>query len=208
MGPGNAEQPAGDGAGLAALFTGHRAELLHFLAARCGDREQAEDLLQELWIKASAQPSGPIANARAYLFRMANNLVLDSRRAGLRAMRRDRAWLEDAAGGGVALEDRPDPAPRADEELERKDEAAMLARAIEALPPGAKRALRLCRIDGLPQAEVAEIMGISRSGVEKHLAVAMKHLKISLADCGSPPAAASGKQGQPGGGFPPSDERP
>ena len=35
---------------------------------------------------------GPIANGRAYLFRMANNLALDRVRRRQRAMRRDRAW--------------------------------------------------------------------------------------------------------------------
>jgi RNA polymerase sigma-70 factor (ECF subfamily) len=53
-----------------------------------------------------------------------------------------------------------------------------------ALPEGARRALLLYRFDGLGQAEIAKVMGISRSGVEKHLAVAMRHLRQRLADCG------------------------
>jgi len=202
---GDADRAAG---GLAGLLAGHRAELLRFLAARCGDAEEAQDLLQDLWIKASAQAEGPIANGRAYLFRMANNLVLDRRRAQQRAMRRDHQWLDEAGGGTAPVEDRPDPALPADAEMERREEAEMLHRAIASLPPGAQRALRLHRIEGRPQGEVAEIMGISRSGVEKHLAVAMKHLRNALADCGYPPGAASHAQGQAGGDVPRSDLRP
>ncbi len=194
--------------GLSGLFAQHRRELLRFLAARCGGRDEAEDLLQDLWIKALAQPAGPIANGRAYLFRMANNLVLDQLRGRQRAMARDRTWLVEDGGGALSPEDRPDPALPADETIARRQEADALRQAIAGLPPGAQRALRLHQLEGLPQGEVAQIMGISRSGVEKHLAVAMKHLRNMLADCGLFAAAASGKQGKPGGPEPLTEQEP
>ena len=58
-------------AGLAALFEQHRRELARFLSARCDDPQQGEELMQELWIKLAGATPGPIANGRAYLFRMA-----------------------------------------------------------------------------------------------------------------------------------------
>jgi len=189
-------------AGLGALFTQHRAELLRFLTARCGSPEEAQDHLQELWLKITTQPSRPIANGRAYLFRMANNLVLDERRARHRAMARDRNWLEAEGGGAMEPEYRPDPAMPADEAIAMQQEAALLEQAICQLPAGAQRALRLYRLEGVAQGEIARIMGISRSGVEKHLAVAMKHLRNALADCGWIAAAASEEQGQSRGGEP------
>ncbi|QGN56513.1 sigma-70 family RNA polymerase sigma factor [Novosphingobium sp. Gsoil 351] len=181
--------------GLAAVYAASRAELLRFLAARCGDATEAEDVLQELWLKLEVGAPGPVANARAYLFRMANNLVLDRRRSQHRAMARDRAW----AGEGAAIDERPDPAPLADETLVKREEAEVLARAIAALPPGAQRALRLYRFDGLDQGEVARTMGISRSGVEKHLALAMRQLRAALADCGLFGTQASDEGGGPDG---------
>lgn len=179
-------------AGLTALLDAERRSLLRFLAARCGDASDAEDLLQELWLKAATmEPTGPIANGRAYLFRMANNLVLDRARARRRAMRRDREWIgpEETAVGVIEL--RPDPAPGAEAELIEAEEGEMVRRAVNALPEGARRALILYRFEGLGQGEIAAIMGISRSGVEKHLALAMKHLRNSLKDCGFFDAAAS-----------------
>jgi RNA polymerase sigma-70 factor (ECF subfamily) len=181
----NEAAPQPDDSGLAALLGQHRAELLRFLVARCGSADDAEDLLHELWIKASTQPVGPIGNGRAYLFRMANNLVLDQARLRQRAMARDRNWLAVDGHTEGAVEDRPDPAQPVDEALAREQEAALLRQAIAALPPGAQRALRLHRFEGMSQAEVAQVMGISRSGVEKHLAVAMKHLRNLLQNCGS-----------------------
>jgi len=196
---GNGERVGG---GLGALFAQHRSELQRFLTARCGSPEDAEDHFQELWLKVSTQTTGPIANGRAYLFRMANNLVLDGLRTRRRAMARDRNWLETEGGGAADPEDRPDPSMPADEEIARRQEAALLERAIQQLPPGAQRALRLYRFEGVPQGEIAQIMGISRSGVEKHLAVAMKHLRNALSDCGWFSMAASHTQDQPRGGEP------
>lgn len=175
--------------GLEALFDIHRQDLLRFLCARCGNADDAEDLLQELWLKASAAArvsrSGPIANGRAYLFRMANNLVLDTRRARMRAMARDHEWGENANGAfGFFPEERRDNAEPVDEQLAREQECAVLHDAISTLPSGARRALQLHRLEGLPQAEVAQAMGMTRSGVEKHLATAMKHLRKKLANCG------------------------
>jgi len=184
-------------AGLAALVGIYRADLRAFLVARCGDSGEADEALQELWLKVADLPAGPIANGRAYLFRAANNLVLDRVRARHRAMRRDRSWLEDASGG-IAQDDRADPAPAADESLLREEEARILRDTIAGLPPGARRALELHRFENHGQAEVARIMGISRSGVEKHLAMAMKHLRRALADCGYFDAAASMGHGATG----------
>ena len=181
-------------AGLAALLEAERRSLLRFLAARSGDAGEAEDLLQELWLKASLTAAGPVANGRAYLFRMANNLVLDRARARRRAMRRDREWIGHDEPATGAIELRPDPAPSAEAGLIDAEEAQMVRRAVAALPEGARRALLLYRFEGHGQGEIAAIMGISRSGVEKHLALAMKHLRASLKDCGFFDVAASVSQ--------------
>ena len=178
--------------GLTAIFGDNRVALLRFLTARTGDSQLAEDLLQDLWIKLAVNTTGPVNNPRAYLFRMANNLALDHARGTQRAMARDRGWL-DANDGSVSMPDeRPDPAPLADALIEQRQENEILARAIAALPAAARRALLLYRFEDLSQAQVAGTMGISRSGVEKNLAVAMKHLRQTLINCGFPDAMASG----------------
>lgn len=199
--PGEDQRPRS--AGLSAALDEHRDALLRFLAARCGDPTLAEDLLHDLWMRIGTLSTGPIANSRAYLFRMANNMVLDAARGRRRAMARDRAWIEQDGAAGVPVAERPDPSAAADEVIAATQEAELLHRAIADLPPGAARALRLHRFAGLKQAEVAREMGVSVSAVEKHLATAMKHLRSRLADCGWYDAAASGKHDPSGGGEPP-----
>jgi len=196
------EEAGGFDAGLAAILAAERRTLLRFLTARCGDGAEAEDLLQELWLKIAIAPAGPIANGRAYLFRMANNLALDRARARRRAMRRDRAWIDRDEPAETSIELRHDHAPDAEDALIAAQEADIVRRAVDALPHGARRALLLYRFEGHGQAEIAQIMGISRSGVEKHLALAMKHLRQSLKDCGFFGAAASLDQETAGGKAP------
>lgn len=167
--------------GLEAVYQQYRAELLRFLTARTGQAAEAEDVMQEMWLRLQGGASGPVAHPRAYLYRMGQNLVLDRRREAERRERRDKLWVEMAAGA-EATGDMADARPDALEAMLEREEAAQLASAIANLPEGAGRAFRLHKIDGLSHGEVASRMGISRSGVEKHMAVAMKYLRRALAE--------------------------
>jgi RNA polymerase sigma-70 factor (ECF subfamily) len=168
--------------GLSTLYDQHRPDLLRFLIARTGDRAEAEDVVQELWLRAQSAPAGPVGNGRAYLFRMAQNLVLDRLRERQRRAARDRDWSETTHGGAPAGEEVADARDTAEDALLAREEAERLAAAIQALPDGARRAFRLHKIDGLSHGEVAQRLGISRSGVEKHMALALKHLRAALRD--------------------------
>ncbi|MBN8816235.1 MAG: RNA polymerase sigma factor [Sphingomonas sp.] len=157
-----------------------REELRRFLIARLGDAAEADDALQELWIRANAGDSGPIANPRAYLYRAAQNLALDVVRSRTSRQRRDREWAD-------SLRDRAfiepvDLSPNAEAAMLAREDAAALASAIAALPEKAGQVFRLHKIDGLSHADIAARLGISRSGVEKHIAVAMAHLRRAMAD--------------------------
>jgi RNA polymerase sigma-70 factor (ECF subfamily) len=166
--------------GLVLIYGEIRGELLRFLTARVGDAVEAEDILQELWIRVQAPSAGPVSNGRAYLYRAAQNLVLDRARARHRQTRRDGEWA--AGHADLAGSEPADLRPNAEAALLAREEAAALVQAIEALPTAARRAFRMHKIEGLPHAEVAARLGISRSGVEKHIALAMAHLRRALKD--------------------------
>lgn len=170
--------------GLAALFSEERADLLRFLAARSGDRSLAEDLLSELWVKVQTVPTGPIGNGRAYLFKMANNLVLDRAREQRRRERRERAWTDDRYGPAIPGGELSDDMVPADDHMIRSEETARLREAIARLPAGAQQVLRLHKLEELSHQDVAQRLGISKSAVEKHMAVAMAHLRHILGGWG------------------------
>jgi RNA polymerase sigma factor (sigma-70 family) len=168
--------------GLGALYHAYRADLLRFLVARTGDASEADDLLQEIWIKVQAPTGKPIANGRAYLYRIAQNLVIDRLRERQRRMRRERLWSDQRTDHAPPGAEPADDGSNAEEEMLEREEIALLLSALATLPDGARRAFELHKLNGLSHAEVAEKMGISKSGVEKHMAVAMKYLRRALTD--------------------------
>lgn len=150
--------------GLEAVFVDNRAKLLRFLVAR-GAGEAAEDLLQDLWLKASAATTGPIAQPLSYLYRAADNLMRDRYRSVVQGVRRDRDWTESHGSTAPGVSDEPsgERVLIARERLRRAE--AVLA----SLGDRAAAAFRRHRIDGLTQREIAAEMGISVSTVESDL---------------------------------------
>lgn len=160
----------------------HRADLMRLLLARVGDQAEAEDLLQELWLKVRQNPSGPVQHGKAYLFRMAQNLVIDRMRERHRRIARERRWSDEATGFPAAGSEPVDRCGTAEDAMLDREEIAALASAITSLPEGARRAFELHKLQGMSHGEVAAVLGISKSGVEKHMAVAMKYLRRALMD--------------------------
>ena len=165
------ERSALDEAGLEAVFLANRSRLLRFLQAH-GAGDAAEDLLQELWLKLSRASTGPVAQPLSYLYRAANNLMLDRHRSQRQAERREQQWVEasDAPGSGVVVSAEGESGLIAREQLQAVE--AELA----ALGPRAATVLRRHRIDGLPQRDIASEMGVSLSTVESDLRRAYRAL--------------------------------
>ena len=164
---------------LIAALNIYRDDILRFLRARAASDQDAQDLASELYLKLQAfEPKTPIENPRSYLFSMANRLVLDRLRETVRRARREATWARETAENPDFIEKdhRSDP----EHFLIAEDEAHYLRLAIADLPPGARRVLILHKVDGASHAEIAEQLGITRSAVEKHMAVAMRHLRKRL----------------------------
>ena len=164
--------------GLEAVLLGNRTALLRFMRAR-GGTQDAEDLLHELWLKlAAAPPAGPIADPLAYLYRMADNLMHDRRRAALRRHRRETAWSDAAS----ALAPDASDAPSTERVLVARDEVARIEVALATLGPRTVQIFRSCRIDGAGQKTIAAEHGISLSAVEKHLQRAYRTIMAARVD--------------------------
>jgi RNA polymerase sigma factor (sigma-70 family) len=150
--------------GLEAILFENREPLLRFLRAR-GAGEQAEDLVQEVWLRASTQTSGPIANPRSYLFRIAHNLMIDIHRGDVQRLRREKLWNDVNGSAGNELSDEPS--------AERSVIArGMLERAtdvMEELGEPTTTIFRRFRIDGVGQKIIARDLSVSLATVEKHL---------------------------------------
>ncbi len=169
----------------------HRDAIVRFLTARVGNGDEAEDIAQELWLRCGKARTGPIANIRAYLYKAAHNLVRDRVRQRLRATDREARWAGEVGNGDEFSTHIP--APQETEAL-ASDEAARLRTAIDSLPGGARRVLIMHKIEERSHSDIAHALAISRSAVEKHMAVAMRHLRARLQDWGDGATATSPQQ--------------
>jgi RNA polymerase sigma-70 factor (ECF subfamily) len=149
--------------GLQAVFVANRDKLLRFLQAH-GAGDAAEDLLQELWIRVSTGPTAPVAHPLPYLYRAANNLMLDRYRSTQQAIRRDGDWA-DAQTGAPDVSD----APSNERALIAREQLRLAEQALDALGWRAATAFRRHRLDGVPQKVIARELNVSLSTVEADL---------------------------------------
>lgn len=149
--------------GLQAVFLANRDKLLRFLAAH-GAGEAAEDLLQELWIRLSSGPAGPVAQPLPYLYRAAHNLMLDRYRSLQQSTKRDVDWAAVATSGTDLSE-----VPEGERPLIAREQLRMADATLDALGERAAAIFRRHRIDGVPQKVIAREFGVSLSTVEAEL---------------------------------------
>ena len=173
------------------MLLDNRATLLRFLVARLGNAEDAEDALQEAWLKLeSAAPQGPVAQPLPYLFRLCENAARDARRSAARRAARESRWAEHDAdwSDGEAATVSPEQVAQG------RDQLARLERQLLTLPERTRAIFVAFRIDGASQNAIAERHGISVSAVQKHLHRAYRLVaeirseENSQSDAGSGPA--------------------
>lgn len=164
-----------DVSALIASFRDNYRDLLRFLTRRTGDAERAADLAQDTYLKLAAlgPAAGEIRNPRAYVYRVAGNLAIDTlRRDGRIAA--DFAILE--AGDLVA-----DPMPSQETRAIAQQRLRLLEMALDELPTKPRLALLLNRVEGLTFAEIAGRLAVSESMVAKYIAQALRHCRDRLA---------------------------
>ena len=159
--------PALTESGLRALFLRERPALLRLLVVRLGSLHEAEDALQDAWLKLESA-AGPIANPTAYFFRMAHNAAVDRRRTALSQAVRDAHWLGTQAS---AIEH-----PDQETVLLARQRLRHIEAALAALPERVGQAFRMFRLENIPQKQIAQEMGLSRSAVEKLLQRAYREI--------------------------------
>lgn len=157
------------------LFREYHQPLVRYLTRRLGDRDWAEEVTQETFLRAARQET--IVSERAWLFAVATNLVRDEARKDARR-RRHLELLREQAKAEEVVE--PEPLT-----LERAEEAAMARRALEMLGERDREAL-LMREEGLDYTEIAKALDLSIGSVGTTLARARRRLVEAYESLQSP----------------------
>ena len=147
------------------LFREYHQPLVRYLTRRLGDRDWAEEVAQETFLRAVKQES--IVSERSWLFAVATNLVRDEARKDIRRRRRLELLREQARADEIV-----DPEPLG---IERAQEAALARKALDQLTERDREAL-LMREEGLDYTEIANALELSVSSVGTTLARARRRL--------------------------------
>jgi RNA polymerase sigma factor (sigma-70 family) len=155
-----------------------RAELVGFLQRRGQPLEDAEDIVQETFVRFHrAGHEMGAADARPLLFAIAKNLLKDHWKQANRA--RVRTLRLDGDEATAAWERAPSEDPAADRRSIARQDLSSVAEAIRDLPPRCREAFLLHRFEDLNYRQIGERLGVSVSMVEKHLAEALRRLKAA-----------------------------
>jgi RNA polymerase sigma-70 factor, ECF subfamily len=146
------------------LFRLYHQPLVRYLTRRLGDRDWAEEIAQETFLRALRQDA--LTSERSWLFAVATNLVRDD----ARRTQRQRARLEL-----LAAEERERTVEPEVSSMERDEERAFARKAVDALAERDRLAL-LMREEGLDYDEIAAALDIARSSVGTTLSRARRRL--------------------------------
>ena len=149
------------------LFKTYHDPLVRYLTRRLGDRDWAEEVAQETFLRALRQDV--ITSERSWLFAVATNLVRDEARKDQR--RRKHLQL-------LAEEHREDQVEPEVTSLERAQEQAMARTALDGIAERDRLAL-LMREEGLDYNEIAQALDLSVGSVGTTLARARRRLAES-----------------------------
>lgn len=160
------------------LFRTYHQDLTRFARGKLRDREAAADLVQDTFLRylaneAHGETRLAPASPRFFLWRIASNLIIDM-------VRRDRRRGQFASLDQFEHE-LVCPAPAADRRLMARQEFEIIKQALDDLPPKARAALLLSRVEGLGHAEIAGRLGVSASMVTKYIMTALRHCVKRLA---------------------------
>jgi RNA polymerase sigma factor (sigma-70 family) len=147
---------------ISSAFIEHSGLLKKFLTRFFYERQDIEDVVQEVYIRAySAEKEIVIDQPKAFLFRVARNIALNE-------LKKKARYIEDSI-------ETSDPhglqhtTPTLEEELQARQHLGLYCEAIAELPEQCRRVCLLRKVHGLKHQQIAERLSLTVSSVEKHL---------------------------------------
>ena len=171
----------GDAEAFEILVNRHQATVLNLIYRFIGDKAQAKDLAQEVFIKVwqAAKTYKPEAKFTTWIYRVSTNVCFNE----LKSARRKK-WLQFLRLGDQheeSIEDTfIDGSPSPEDLLLAKEKNRQISDALQSLPDNQRMALVLRRYDNLSYTEIAQIIGCSVSAVESLLVRAKRTLQKKL----------------------------
>ncbi len=156
---------------LTALYRSESVRLRHSVTRLIGDPAIAADLVHDVFLRLCRRREALDGCDAAYLARSVRNAAIDH----IRAERTRAAYL-----AGTVPEQHASAQPSPHDIVEAREGLRRVDDAIRCLPERTRHVFLLNRVHGRAYGEIAEALGISASGVEKHMARALKALRNAI----------------------------
>jgi RNA polymerase sigma-70 factor, ECF subfamily len=159
------------------IWRDYHRELLSFIRHRVGADDLAEDILQDVFVKAHTRLDTLTNQDRiqSWLYQIARNAIIDRHRT-----HKNTEPLTDEIARGLG--NNSGPSGNNDHE-ERLELGKCLLPMIERLPAGYREAILLSDIDGLPLKEVALRLNLSLPGAKSRVQRGRERLRNIFLDC-------------------------
>lgn len=137
---------------------------------KCADL--SEDICQNVFIKIWNQRAqlDEVDNLNGWIFTIAKCQILDNLRHAARDQQVCAAMLRNTPQYSNSVAD----------EKQLKDYFAFVEAILAMMPEQTRRVFLLCRRDGKSYQEAAEILGVSRDAIKKHMVRSMKILRLHM----------------------------
>ncbi len=157
------------------IFSENRRALIDYAAGIVGSRAQAEDLVQEAWVRFDEATGRQFLNEPLnYLYRIVRNLALD----GKRRLDVEKRIFKGSAEEAIAAF--PDARPTAEAVVVHKDDLRLLQEALRELPNRTHVAFEMHRLKGCKLHEIAAVLGISVTAAQLLVMDGLEHCKHRL----------------------------
>jgi RNA polymerase sigma-70 factor (ECF subfamily) len=164
------------GESLRALYRSYAGELLGFALNALGDRESAEEIVQETFTRAwrhADRYDAARGSVRTWLYQIARHAIIDARRrASARPALAGSADVAEEAGGPS---------------IEQAMLGWQVATALERLSPEHRQVIRLAHVRGMSVREIAEACGLPEGTVKSRTWYALRSLRLVLEEMGVTP---------------------
>ena len=192
----------GDAAAFEELVLRYQSRLLTVLEHLVGNRELAEDLAQEVFLRVfrARKRYEPGAKFSTWLFTIANNVASNARRS---KSRRKEVGVPERNGndsGPIGIDQIAKAASglMPTRQLDKSESAQMVRLAVESLGERQRMALLLSKFEGMSYQDIAETMDLSVQAIKSLLSRARVNLKEILSpyvDAGTRPSQAAAPEG-------------
>jgi RNA polymerase sigma-70 factor (ECF subfamily) len=176
--------PAESSVELTQTYQSLRQPLLAYLRRLVGDTQSAEDVLQDVLVKAIASrrsDAAPPRNLPAWLYRVAHNAAMDHHRA-----RRPSEPLDDELAEVL-------PAPEADPALAAAALADCMRPLLSNLPESYRAVVHASELEGRSLREIADAHGISLDAAKQRASRGRRQLRDELLRCCEVALSAQGQ---------------